>query len=344
MAALCLAAQVSPILAQGTIRPIPSVAHTWEARSLTNASATRKEVPGRTLVDLDFIGPLELKRPRDVPDREPQRTYSFAELDLWLEGIGSSGFQGGQGSLTTQRGGWKVAVGEETLDAFSFAVEVGTEASFYDYGGASSPISGVNDPFNDLYDTHLAGRFQWQTGERVAVYGGVEVGVAGEDAVTLDDSGYLGGAGAVRYEASPDFALLVGIAGVSRFDDSPWILPYIGFDWQVTERLRLKTEAAEIHADYRFAKHWSVGFDAVYDFRQYRLNKEGPLNGGSFRDEEIRAGAVLRWHMTEHVALRMTVGKMLWREVRFSDGNTGDLGETELSSPVYAGIGMKVSF
>ncbi|MFT7484958.1 MAG: hypothetical protein ACI9F9_000804, partial [Candidatus Paceibacteria bacterium] len=37
-------------------------------------------------------------------------------------------------------------------------------------------------------------------------------------------------------------------------------------------------------------------------------------------------------------------GKMLWREVRFHDGVSGYRGESELTKPVYAAMGLKVSF
>ncbi len=344
LASICLFALAPSGSAQATIRPIPSVAHAWEARFVASAAFTRKNVPDRSELDLDFIGPLELNRLDSEASEEGQPATGFAELELRADSVGSSTFQGNAGSLSTLRGGWKVALGEESLSGLSYAIEVGTEGTFYDFGGNASPVPGVGDPFNDVYDTHLAGRFQWQRNRRLAVYGGVEVGTAGEDAVDMGDSGYIGGAGALRYEASPEFALLIGIAGVSRFDDSPWILPYVGFDWQVSERLRLKTEGAEVRADYAFSEDWSLGLDAIYDFRQYRLNESGPLNGGSFRDEEVRAGLSLRWRASDRMEFELNAGKMLWREVRFSDGVAGDLGETELSNPVHVGLGLKASF
>ncbi len=93
------------------------------------------------------------------------------------------------------------------------------EASFYDFGGGASPVAGVGDPFNDVYDTRIAGRFLHTGRGRLSLYGGVQLGNAGEDAVGLDDSIYLGGAAALRYDASPDFALPSRVAGVSRFDE-----------------------------------------------------------------------------------------------------------------------------
>jgi hypothetical protein len=343
---LGLVSQAAPAPAQATVRPIPRVARSWESAAVP-ALAPRgsgKTLPASVERDLDFIGPLPLERAVDSSEADAaQEERETVELELFAGAIGSGNFEGQQGSLTTQRGGWQVALGTRRTRGLSQAFELGTEASFYDFG-AGSPVPGVNKPFNDVYDTRLAGRFLYSGEGRLDVYGGLQLGNAGENAVGVDDSLYLGGAVALRYEAAPDFALLVGIAGMSRFDDSPWILPYIGFDWQVSERLRLSTEAAEIHADYRLTQDWSIGLSSVYDLRQFRLNEDGPLHGGSFRDEEIRAGGSLAWRVAKGVELELELGKILWRETTFHDGQTGFLGETELSSPWYAGLGLKVGF
>ncbi|MFT7667374.1 MAG: hypothetical protein ACI8X5_000053 [Planctomycetota bacterium] len=112
----------------------------------------------------------------------------------------------------------------------------------------------------------------------------------------------------------------------------------------MTEDLRLKTEAADVHLDYRLNDAWSAGLAAVYDFRQYRLNEDGPLSSGSFRDEEIDVGASLAWTLKSGITFDLRGGKVLWRETTTKDGALGDLGETELSSPFYLGLGLKVRF
>ena len=337
--------------AQATVRPIPRVARSWESAAVpaivTRASASPgsgKTIPAAAKRDLDFIGPRPLERDPAARPAEVSEAFDTVELELFGGAIGSSNFEAGKGSVTTQRGGWRVALGERQSRGFSYGIELGSEASFYDFAGASSPVPGINDPFNDVYDTRIAARFLHTGERRLDVYGGLQVGNAGEDAVGVDDSLYLGGAVALRYEAAPDFALLLGVAGMSRFDESPWILPYLGFDWQVTERLRLLTEAAEIHLDYELADDWTVGLSTVYDLRQFRLNEDGPMSGGSFRDEEIRAGATLAWRVSEGVELELAAGKILWREATFKNGQTGFVGETELDSPIYAGLGLKVGF
>ncbi len=355
LSAAFLGPVAAPALAQATLRPLPRVARSWEAgirpveAGFARPSGPSAEGrsgrgdPAATARDLDFIGPRPLDREGPPGPGEPD-AFDTVELELFGRGTGSATFEGSGGSLTTQRGGWSVALGERTTRGFSYAIEFGIEGCFYDFGGGATPVPGVSDPFNDVYDTRLAARFLHQSAGRTDIYGGLQVGNAGEDAVGVDESLYLGGALALRYAAADDLALVVGVAGISRFDDSPFILPYFGFDWQISEELRLLTEAAEIHLDYRLTDDLSLGLEAVYDFRQYRLNDSGPMRGGSFRDEEIRAGTRLAWNLTDDVVLELSGGKLLWRETTFHDGQTGFVGEAETSSSIYAGLGLRVSF
>ncbi len=340
----------SGLYAQATIRPVPGVALAWE-RGTALASAKRERTSSVREADFSHLSPLQVK-PAVVKPEDTQAPDSvgseFAQLEFTADYVGLSGMEGGGGDITTMRGGWKGSLGEWTPNGTSFSLELGTEGSFYDFGapaaGPTASVAGVSDPFNDVYDTRLGARFVTRRSPKMSFYGGLEVGVAGEDAVSLDDSVYTGGALAMRYDASPKFALMLGVAGVSRFDDSTWILPYLGFDWRITESLRLKTEAAEVHMDYDINKAWSFGMEATYGFRQYRLNQEGPLNGGSFRDEEVRAGLNIGWQATDDIRLELSAGKMLWREVRFHDGQAGYLGEAELGKKEYAAFGLSVTF
>jgi hypothetical protein len=344
------------LYAQATIRPVPGVALAWE-RGTTFASAPREASAGREAnasvreADLSHLMPIEVKPvTAEVQGADAPATLGkeFAQLELTADYLGLSGIEGSGGDITTLRGGWKASLGEWSPENTSFSIEVGTEGSFYDFGapagGPGASVAGVADPFNDVYDTRIGARFVTRRSPKMSFYGGLELGVAGEDAVSLDDSLYTGGAVAMRYDASPQFALMLGVAGVSRFDDSAWILPYLGFDWRITESVRLKTEAAEVHLDCDVSDDWTLGLEATYGFRQYRLNEEGPLNGGSFRDEEVRAGINLGWHATDAIRLELSVGKMLWREVRFHDGQAGYLGEAELGKKEYAAFGMRVTF
>lgn len=330
---------------QATLRPVPRVAHAWtstEAPRLSSEPGSRA-VPAS--YDLEFIGPPRAAaRPLPAQPAPEEDDGRFVELDLWAGAVAGSSFTDAPGEIASQRAGWRAAFGRYTPSGTSYAVEVATEGAFYDFGGGASPVAGVSDPFNDVYDTSLAGRFLFRDSERLEVYGGATVGLAGEDRAELSDSVYVGGALALRYAAAPEFALLAGVAGLSRFEDSPWVLPYVGFDWRMSEEVRLLVEAAQVNLEWRASEAWTLGAVAAYDFHQYRLNDEGPLHGGAFRDEEIRAGLSATWRARPAVELELELGKLLWREARFSDGASGLSTEAETGSPFYLRLGLSAGF
>lgn len=316
--------------AQATLRPIPAVARAWERRAVPAAAPAP--------ADLDFIGPPRVERPAPPADAPGGR---LVELEVTGEALEDTGLGDAGASVGLRRGGWRLGFGRVAPSGLGHVLEVGTEGSLYAFSGA--PLPGTTDPFNDVYETRVAARLLWRDAE-LELYGGLELGTAGEDAADLADALFGGGALAVRYAADPDLALIVGVAAQSRFDDSPWVLPYVGFDWDVTERLNLRTEAAEVHAGYRATESLELGLEAVYDFHQYRLNDDGPLRGGSVRDDEVRGGASLAWRPREGVTLELAAGKVLWRELRFHDGQAGFLGEFEADGALYLRAGLHVGF
>jgi len=346
--ALFAATLVPATRAQATLRPLPEVARLWGSvdRPLLE-SDPQLDRPVEAAFDLDFSAPLTT--PTTASELQGsgldlRLKRHFLDVDFHALVLDAARFSDAPGELSTQRGGWKAAFGQYSPGAASFAFALGTEASIYDFGGGPSPLAGVTDPLNDVYDTSFSARFLVEASERLSCYGGAQFGLAGEDLVSPADSVYVGAAIALRYRAADEFALLAGIAGQSRFEDSAWVLPYIGFDWQISDSLRLVTEAAEVNLDWRASEDWTLGATLAYDFRQYRLNDEGSLHGGALHDEEIRLGASLGWQPREGMKFSLEVGTLLWRELSFTDGQSGLRTEAESESPFYLRAGLSLSF
>ncbi len=210
--------------AQATIRPLPPVARSWESSAVPAVGRSADSGARPAAVDLDFIGPPPLQRQptsEEPPAEASSGPIDFVDVDFFALSVGAADFDGGEGQLTTQRGGWKASIGRHRPDGTSYAIGIDSEASFYDFSGGLSLVPDSADPFNDVYETSLSGRFLVRRSEKVEWYGGAQIGLAGEDRAKLSDATWVGGALALRYQAAPQFALLAGLAGVSRFEDSP---------------------------------------------------------------------------------------------------------------------------
>ena len=268
----------------------------------------------------------------------------FGSLRAGLQGASGAALEGEGGELSSQRAGFDASIGWGRESGGSFALHAHTESSFYDFGVDDSFLNGRGDPFNDLYTTGFGALGEWSQTEDVDLIAGAEFTFGGEDEVHLRDSLQIGALIGARVRASEEISFTAGIAGQTRLEDDPWLVPYLGFDWQATDRLRLSAEGSEAGLRYALSSRWSAGLDANYNWRNYRLNDEGPLNGGAFHDEEIVVGAHLAFHPRPDLELRLGAARSLWRELAFRSAGGSDLGEIELEDSTWVGFSVQLSF
>ncbi|MFT5151213.1 MAG: hypothetical protein ACI841_001199, partial [Planctomycetota bacterium] len=275
------------------------------------------------------------------PDGENSQAY--ASLRPFLELTGSATLGEGSGELSTQRAGFDATLGFVEADS-EFAVHVFTEASFYDIGEPAGSLATIGDPFNDLYRTGLGIERIWGLDEDFAWQAGAELVFGGEDDVSPIDSAQLGGMLAVLYNTDEDAGLTLGIAVQSRLEDDPWIYPFLGFHWSASDSLSFVLEGPEGSATYEVTDNWDATLKARFDMRQYRLNENGPLTGGAFRDEEIRLTAGLDWRPKAGVEFSAEVGRVIWHELSFFDDSDEKIVEIESADANWAGLSLTVSF
>jgi len=316
--------------AQSIVRPVPRVA-THELASLSIAP------------DLGF-GP---RSEWDVygPQLEDQAQDGLAvALVGTLEFHPDAQLSNAAGEVATQRAAWDMVLGSSSRSGGLFAVDLKTEASFYDFGGTAGLVPGAPDPFNDLYSTRLGATIYTPMADRLHLFNGVEITLAGEDQVGILDGATIGGATGFAYRASDELELSVGLAGASRLEDDAYVLPFLGIDWQATSSTRLVAEGPELRLEQDLSETVEMTLSAVYDLRQFRLNEGGALDKGVFRDEQIAMGASLSWRPDAGVQLRVGGGYTLWRELTFFDRDGIQLGQSEMDPAPYVSMSLSLTF
>jgi hypothetical protein len=310
------------VVVQSTVRPIPRVA----PYELSVASAAPDLARG--------------PRSEFAQDAAPGETEGTA---VSLRGSGTvlqgSDYSDADGSVDTQRGGWEVLLGSTFGDGGLFAFGLGNEASFYDFGGAGF-VSGASDPFNDVYETRLRSTIYLPVSEPVSFFTGAELTLGGEDEAEWQDGLTVGAATGFGYRVSPALELSFGLAGASRLSDEAYLLPFLGFDWQLTETTRLIAEGPEVRLEQALGRRFDLELGAAYHQRQFRLNDSGPVSGGVFRDEQIDLSAELRFTPGPRFSVGLEVGASLWRELSFQSAAGENLGEAELAAAPFVGLSL----
>ncbi len=345
IAFLALAAHLS---AQSTVRPLPYAAVPSEmAWALTRVPPTspapRAEIrddlfPPTTLTRADHA---ELQSGRAVEDRGP-------EVDMDLRGLvyPESSFNEGPGSMGVARGAWDARVGWRTGKSQGLTLNLHSEASFYDFTDATAlvPGSGNGQPLNDVYETSFGATMCTRTSERMSWFTSGALTLSGEDRAELDDSLTVAMVGGLRYQANEDLALQGGLGVLTLLEDSPWVVPYLGFDWRIHDSLRLQAEGSKVRLAADLDPKWTLYGQAAYEVRQYRLNDSNPLSNGVMRDEEIDVGLGLDWRPKAGMTVGLLAGLVSWRQLEFIDEDEVEVSETEADPSAFVAVTLSYSF
>ncbi|MHC4375973.1 MAG: hypothetical protein ACYS26_05180 [Planctomycetota bacterium] len=362
LGALLLAPVVFSSLAaaQSPVRPLPHVHRSetvWRSAPepvAAEASVSEARAPrARTVSEPVFASPRLVHPLTERADqtferlsREPGQAESemFVSLDVGITALHDSNVRDGSGQVAVQRGGWRAVVGRRNQVGDEVALHIESEASFYDFGGATGLTPANDDPFNDLYETRLGASFRSALSQESSAFGGFEIVLGGEDEVQFEEGLTLGGLTGVEVRVHEELALSAGIAAASRLEDDAFVIPFLGFDWRPTEGLRLGAEGPRAEIEVALDDDWSLELAAAYELRQFRLNEDGPANGGAFRDEQIHAAAELAYQPEPGVRLTATVGSALWREYSVLGNDGSLLGEIEPEAGLMVGLGLQLRF
>lgn len=324
--------------AQSNVRPLPKAAMVSEM----GMSLSRETLP-RSLPALPR-GPAASRYEDLAPIADRQGDVPQVEMQIEALYYPAADFDGSPGSVAIQRGGWDAELGYKVADDRSFTLHLHTEASFYDFGNGSAIVPGSQKPFNDLYETMLGTSLCVANTARTSWFAGFELGLSGEDEASIGEAVTLGGVSGLRYQAHENLALQVGVAAQTRLEDQPWVIPFLGFEWDINDRWTLTAEGWQARLQGDLDDRWSIFGEAVYEVRQFRLNDDNPLPGGVARDEEITIGAGVQWQPAEGIKVSFEGGLVAWQELTMLDEDGNRISETETSNGKYAAIGVELAF
>jgi hypothetical protein len=334
--AITASALLSGLAAQSPVRPLPAAA---QPAGLAIALAA----PGS-------FSAFEQQWPRtpfdEVAHIPADADGPHFDLDLLFEGQRSTDFQGAPGGVRTLRGGWDAHVGWRTGEDAGLALNLHSEASFYSFTNATGlvPGSGSDAPLNDVYETSLGSTLCLRESERTAWFNSAAITLAGEDSSGFGRSLSVCVLTGLRYRVRADISIEGGLAALTLLEDDPWVVPFVGFDWEMGAGWRLAASGPRVGLSKEVGHDWTLGATAEYQMRQYRLNAENPLPDGVLRDQQIDLGLELAWRPRPDTRLSISGGMVGWRELQFLDRDGLKVSETEADPAPFAGLRLHLGF
>lgn len=322
---LCVPALASTAVAQNAFRPLPLPLE-WNRWGVDPTVAPRRAATA-TFLELDQLA------------AEPD-ARTFLEAELHADFTGTGNLEGG-GEVATQRGGWAVTFGRELGAERLATFSIETDGYFYDLGGNAVLVPGAAEPFNDLYEARFSGVVRTPDDGSLGWFGGMCLTLGGEDEADPSESLSVGGIGGFRWSQDPKLAVECGIAALSRLEDDLWIWPFLGLEWQATERVSVEAHGTSLQANFDFADRWRTFARAEYSLHQFRLNDDNPLPSGVLRDETIRAGLGLE-RRGEDVTFALFGGVDLWRELSTLADGGAKVAEAEVDTVPFLAVTLRV--
>lgn len=251
------------------------------------------------------------------------------------------------GDVQIGRAGFGVTLGFQPWERARLSLGVDQEVSWYLFDNATpiiptSPADG--DPFELALSTTFSPRLSVQHDERWAWFVGGIIQVAGEPDADIGDSATFGGFAGARYAFSESFGLSFGFAAKTRLEDDAIVIPLIGLDWKINDRVTVATEGTFGTVTVKLADQWSAILSGGWELRDYRLDDDAVLPDGVVSDSRVPIGLAFEWKPSPNTTVSVGGGVVVWQEFEFRDEDGDDVSETNTDPAPFIGVSATFRF
>lgn len=170
---------------------------------------------------------------------------------------------------------------------------------------------------------------------------------AGEAHAELDQSMTYRGAVGLSYAVNPN--LQIGLLGAvaTRLEEDTVFFPFpvveLTYDFDEKWRAEVSTFSGA-KVVYAPTHTLDLFFDAQWDYTEYRLDHDGPFEGGVLRQTRVPLSVGADWRFKPQQTLSVSLGMNVINDWEFVDSVGKDLFDTNVDSDVFASFGIRLKF
>lgn len=269
-------------------------------------------------------------------------------FSIQLSGQGEHTFRAdmdGPGNVSLTRAVASVGFSARLREGIGLRLQLDGEWSQYDFENATTIIAGTGEPWSDVQSYRLAPTFTFDVGETWSLLVGGDVRIAYEPGADLGDSLTGGGFIAARWKIDENFALTLGVSGRSRIEDDALVLPVLGVEWKISDRLSFATQGIGGGLTYKLTDALDLTLRASYDPRDYRLDDDRALlPGGVVQDDRVPVGLELTWRPSPMIALSVYGGAVVYQEFETLDSVGNTVSEVESDPAAFIAVRGTIRF
>lgn len=282
--------------------------------------------------------------PAPVPgapaEREVRYQISFAGLMAF-----NTEFEDDQGDLTVYRSGVGVGAAVPIGERASLDVSLDYELSSYQFEDATGFIEGTDDPFESVHRVSLSALYGVQRTERWGWFAGGNATSAGEEGADFGESLTGGVLGGVRYKLSENVTVGLGAAVRTRLEESPLVLPVVQLDWKISDRWSLSTAGQPgLTLGYTPVDAWTFTLGGGWEFRNFRLDEDGPLPDGVVAEHRFPVALGAVWRATPQLSITGAVGAYFGQSFEVSDEDGDEVADLDADTTPFLVLKATYSF
>jgi hypothetical protein len=274
-----------------------------------------------------------------------------AGVSVEIRGSGSFTFDADiddtEGSVSVGRAGFGLGLGFQAWERARISLGIDSEASWYLFDDAFGIVPGVpgeGDPFELGLTTTFSPRLSVQHDEKWSWFVAGIIEFAGDPDADIGDSGTYGVLAGARYSFTETFALTFGIGAKTRLEDDALVIPLIGIDWKVNDRVTVSTQGTVGKISMKLSDQWSAGLSAGWELRDFRLDDDAAVPDGVLSDSRVPIAVSFDWSPTPNTTISLTGGAVVWQEYEFRNDSEDEVGQTNTDPAPFIGLSAQFRF
>ena len=152
-----------------------------------------------------------------------------------------------------------------------------------------------------------------------------------------------GGMAGMVYNCGPKLKLTFGVVASALLADELLVFPIVGFDWALTERLRLATRGPGLDVIMKLAPETTLTLKGRWDYRRYRLADTAPVPDGVFRDQRVDISLELSRRFRRVMELTLAAGTSVYQQYKLENSDEDTVARIDTDPQAFLGVRMALS-
>lgn len=145
-----------------------------------------------------------------------------------------------------------------------------------------------------------------------------------------------------RYSKDRTSSFSIGIATISQLSDDPLVIPFVGYEGRVNDKLTLGTVPVAagigIQGRYQVDAKQTYALTVAFENRNFRLGPDAPVRNGVLRDQGFPIELSYRFRPSAKVEYGASIGYLLGQTISLEAANGSTVFDRTLRPTPFIGL------